>query len=222
MAFKASDVLARVQSLGYATDTEPAQLNALDQVQRRVLNTRRWRFLYEKDSSKELTTNNNEIELQALSDTKRVDAVRLEFGEEFLELEHQDYETLRSAEHKYRETGLPEWWAVIGQKLHVWPIPDKNYKVVIDYVKNPTIITAAANTLLIPDSHIDILVWGIVVNVTFRERDWEGHNFARQMYAEHLAEMMTQYGMTDRQTSDRVVESGFYDAYDVEPASWLT
>lgn len=220
MATKAEDILARIQALGYATDTEAAQLLALNAAHKRVLNTRRWRFLMSTDVSKSTSIGDGTIVLGTLPETKRIDAVRLESGTERFALEYVEPEVIRDYEHQYRDNGVPEFWSVIGNELHVWPIPDRAYTIVLDLILKPNEITAKANEVQIPDSHADILVWDAIMSITYRERDWDAHNFARQRYAELLAEMLVQFGMSNRQTSGRVVESGFFDKFDVE-SGWL-
>lgn len=221
MATKAEDILARVQALGYGSDTEASQLLALNSLHKRVLNTRRWRFLLSTDTSKSTVIGTGTVTLGTLPEVKRIDAVRLAAGTERFSLDYVEPNVMRDNEHQYRDNGTPEYWSIIGQELHIWPIPDKVYTISLDLVAKPNEITTKANEVQIPDAHVDILVWGTIMPITFRERDWDGHNFSRQMYAELLAEMLAQYGMSNRQTSSTVVESGFFDGYDPE-ASWLT
>lgn len=220
MATTATEILARAQALGYGSDTEAAQLLLLNGVHKRIINARRWHFLLETDTSKTLTAGTGTIKYNTLATGKRIDAVRIELNNNYYELEHMDEQTLRELEHRERGTGVPEFWTEQGEELHVWPIPDQAYKLVIDVVANPSAITTGSDKVQVPDAYADILVWSLVIPITFRERDWDAHNFARQMYAELYAEMLAQFGMTDRQTSKQVVESGFFDAYDVSDP-WL-
>lgn len=221
MATKAENILGRVQALGYATDTEASQLLALNMLHKRILNFRRWSFLFSTSSTKTLTVGNGTLSIEALAATKRIDAVRLELSPStFISLDNLPIQEMREFEHVERLTGTPEFWAREGTTLHFWPIPDLAYTVVQDFIENPIELTTGSAEVQIPDSHADILVWGTLMGMTFRERDWDGHNFARQMYSELLAEMSAQYGMTDRQTAKHVTASGFYDVYDPE-LSWL-
>lgn len=220
MATTATEIVQRAQALGYGSDTESSQLVMLNAVHKRLVNARRWHFLLETDKSKTLTAGTGTIKYNTLDTGKRLDAVRLEIGTTYYELEHKDYEDLRELEHRERSTGIPEYWTEEGEEIHFWPVPDQAYTVVIDVVVNPNTISAGTDKVQIPDSHADILVWALIMQITFRERDWEGHNFARQMYAELYAEMLAQFGMTDRQTTKSVVESGWYAGYDITDP-WL-
>lgn len=222
MATKASEILQRVQALGYGADIEAEQLKMLNMLHKRVVNERRWRFLTGTDTSITTTVGDGTYSVGSLAETKRIDAVRLETptASETLLLEYQEPELFRDFEHQYRDNGTPEYWTVIGTELHLWPEPDKEYKVVLDYVARPVEISSVNTEIQIPDSHSDILVWGTVMANTFRERDYEGHNFSRQMYSELLAEMIAQYGMSNRQTAARVQSSGFFEYFDPE-SQWL-
>lgn len=221
MATTAGEILERVQALGYGADISAPQLLALNMLHKRVVNTRRWRFLGAIESALTTEIGVGEYAVDTLADTKRIDAVRMVSSNgEALNLEHQEQVTIRDFENMWPDNGTPEYWVQIGQKLHVWPKPSNVYTIVVDVVDLPAELTEAEDTIQIPDSHADILVWGTIMGITFRERDWDGHNFARQMYAELLAEMQAQYGMSDRQTPKKVNSSGFFDKFDVEDA-WL-
>lgn len=222
MATTAAQILEQVQSLGYATDTKAAQLTMLNQVQRRISNARRWTFLL-TTSTKVATVNNPGVVFDTtLGETKRIDAVRLEdSGSNGFELTPIELQTIRQYIVEDEATGKPEYWARRGQEILLYPIPDAAYTIVIDSVINPAVIASEATNVSIPDSHVDILTWGIIQQITFRERDWDGHNFARQMYSELFTEMIGQYGMLQRQSSTHVISSGQWDNFDVESA-WPT
>jgi hypothetical protein len=160
--------------------------------------------------------------LDTLDKTRQVDAVRISNTTDRYLLEHEEIDMLRDKEHIYRDIGIPEYWSVIGTELHLWPIPDGVYEMMVDYITQPVKIDDTRDTISIPDAHSDILVWLTVMNITFRERDWEGHNFARQMYAELLAEMLAQYGISDRQTAKHVISSGFHEKFDPDQEPWLS
>lgn len=215
MATTAAEVIAEAQALGYGTDVESAQLVMLNGVHKRVVNARRWTFLVATDSEKSLTVGDPTLTYDALDDTRRLDAVRLEVGTEYIDLDYLEPQDFRSLEHGLRENGTPEYWTRRGDQIHVWPRPDQAYSVEIDYVANPVKIDAGSDEVQVPDSHVDVLVWALIAKIAFRERDWEAHNFARQMYAELYTEMLGQYGMTDRKSATRVKSSGFFDAYEV-------
>lgn len=224
----AGEVLSAVQALGYGTDTKAAQLTMLNQVQRRILNARRWTFAL-SSSTKACTIGSATVAFDAtLATTQRIDAVRITGtagATDPFELDYIEPPVMRQYLHDNVVTGRPRFWTRRGQNLELYPIPDAAYPLTIDTVTNPANAANEAALVIIPDSHIDILVYGVIMQATFRERDWDGHNMARQMYAELFTEMLAQYGMQQRQQSTHVTSSGQWEAYDPEDAypvsSWL-
>ena len=222
MATTAAQVLEQVQALGYATDTKTQQLTMLNQVHRRIINARRWTFAIAVSTLPTVANNASVTFDAAVGDTKRIDAVRLEDSSgNSITLDPIDLPTLRQYTVENDTPGTPRYWARLGNTIRLYPIPDAVYTLVIDSVNNPPVIAAEGTNVSIPDSHVDILAWGIVMQITFRERDWDGHNFARQMYAELFTEMLAQFGMQQRQQATHVTSSGQWENFDVEDA-WPT
>lgn len=217
----AGEVLGAVQALGYGTDTKAAQLTMLNQVQRRILNARRWTFAL-SSTTKTCTVGSPEVVFDStLAATQRVDAVRMTGtagATEPLELEFIEAPVIRQYLHDNSAQAQPRYWSRRGQNIILYPTPDKAYPLTIDTVANAAKAATEADNVVIPDSHIDILVYGLIMQLTFRERDWDGHNMARQMYAELFTEMLAQYGMQQRQQSTHVTSSGQWDMYDPEDA----
>lgn len=220
MATTAAQVLASVQALGYGTDTKTAQLAMLNQVQRRILNARRWTFALGAESLNTVANQEGVAVDASVGATKRIDAVRIEStsGTEQWDLNYIEAPVIRQYLHDNPAAGRPEFWSRRGQSIILYPKPDAIYKLVVDTVNNSAVLSAEGENVLIPDSHIDILVYGIIMQLTFRERDWDGHNFSRQMYAELFTEMIGQYGMQQRQQATHVTDSGQWDNYDPESA----
>jgi len=212
--------MERVQALGYGNDTEAAQLLMLNQVIRRVTNARRWTFLLNTITNKVTAAGTETVALDAaIADTIRVDGVEAtQPGGEPFELEYIEPPLIRQYIHDNSATGQPLYWSRIGQNLLFYPIPDAAYKLKIYTVANAVNLTSKAENVPIPDSHIDILVYGMIMQLSYRERDWDGHNFARQMYAELFTEMLAQYGMKQRGQSTHVTSSGSWEQYDIEDA----
>ncbi len=219
MATTADEVLQNVRALGYGTDTEGPQLLMLSQLQKRIVNARRWTFLLET-VTKTTTAGAETVALDAtLGATQRVDAVwAKDSGSNPIQLEYVEPEVLKQYTHDNTSTGRPRYWSRFGQNLILYPIPDATYTLTVDVVKNPAKLATKSENVIIPDSHTDILVWGVIEQISFRERDWDGHNFARQMYAELFTEMLAQYGMPQRQQATHVTDSGQWDNYDPESA----
>ena len=217
---KASEVIARIHSLGYGADTEEAQLLMLDMIQKRVANSRRWNFAMSSEAV-ETEAEKEQVELHPVAEIERVDAVKIEpEGTPITETSDLDFAPYNSISEWNRENlrtpGTPRYWSLRGKYIALSPIPDKVYRLVVNVITNPTPIIEGKTEIFIPDSHSDILVWGSIMDLTFRERDWEGHNFARQKYAELYLEMLAQFGVRQRQTNTHVASSGQWDNYDIE------
>lgn len=219
MATTALQVLETVQALGYGTDTKASQLAMLNQVHRRILNARRWTFDL-ASTTKNTTAGTAAVAFDAtLGATQRIDAVRCaDASGADSGLEYIDPAILRQylAEGP-TVTGTPRFWTRRGQNIELYPIPDAVYTLTVDTALNAAVL-AEGTAVAIPDSHIDILVYGTIMGITFRERDWDGHNYARQLYAELFTEMLAQYGMQQRQQSSHIESSGQNEVYDVEDA----
>lgn len=216
MTVLAEDLLLRLESLGYGTDTEEAQLHALATAQKRIINARRWTFqLFGKTITLVAGSASNAELLSELAGGAKIDAIRIESGTSYYELEHKDYEELQTLQHLHRERGIPEFWSQVGNNVEFWPTPDKAYTGQCDLVSQAANKLSKGTAIIVPEAYTDILVWAAAISIAYRERDWDAHNFARQMYAELYAEMLAQYGMTDRQTAKTVAKSGFYDRYDI-------
>ncbi len=220
MATTRADIRTRLQAHGYETDTASAQDTAIELAYKRLLNIRRWTFMW-KQATIAAVAGTQSYALTAISDLKDIDAVRIEFGTDYPYLEYLAPQQFRDRQHTYRDRGLPLYWTRLGGNLHLWPIPDKAYTITVDYIHDAPDLNADGTNMVVPDTAADVLVYGALSILTYRERDWDGHAAAKQLYSEHLAEMLAEYGMPERQSPDRVVESGFHQQFDLE-SPWLT
>jgi hypothetical protein len=213
------DVLDKVQSLGYGSDTEGPQIKMINGVHKRLLNARRWTFTL-SNTNLATTVGDTNVTWSTQANSQRIDAVRAQRGSEFYLLEPMDLPELRDLIHTNQATGAPKYWANQAGQILLWPVPDAVYTIAVAAVENPNELTAKADEVQVPDSHVDILSYGVIMDLTFRERDWDGHNFARQMYAELYTEMLGQFGMKQRGKSSHVESSGSWEQYDIE-SGWL-
>lgn len=197
----------RLQALGYGSDTEDAQNEALRACYQMVTGLRRWSWL-ERDSTI-LTTDIGfaNVELLPVPDLMWVDAVRIEESSRYYDLEHVQPQEFRVLEHTERDTGRPVCWTEIAGELRFWPTPDAVYTIALDYVTTPPELEDNADEPLFDDQYHNVLVWGAAVSLAYRERDHESAQFAQIQYDRHLASMLAAYGVTQRQTARRVVHN---------------
>lgn len=228
MATTLAQLRTRLQARGYATDTATPQTEMINSVYRYIIGLRRWPFLeVANDTSITTTVDDGIYDLTTITDLLHVDAVRAEINtNEFYPMQHKPYQEFRSFQHGHRENGSPVYWTRTADNLHIWPEPDRAYTLNIDYIKDPVDLTTDADTIVIPDAYADVLVWGPIQDLTYRERDPEGYAMAQDKFGAILLEMMHQYGVRQRQSSDQVRYSGTYDhlsppgLFDAEDLLW--
>lgn len=198
-----------VQAKGYGTDTATAQIELLNSVYRRLCGLHRWPWLEKQDTSISTVVGTGSYVLTGITDLLRVDAVHITSGTEYPELEYRPPLELRDLDHVDRATGVPKYWSVLDQKLQFWPRPDKVYSVTIDYIFDPPELVAAGAAPIFDATFHDILVWGAVKEIAFRERDWNAVSWAKNEYEVSLAQMERSYGIRQRQTASHVRQSDF-------------
>lgn len=211
-----------IQARGYGTDTAPdVQNHVLNSVYRRVIGMRRWPFL-EVDGSTalECVIGQRAYDLTDIPDLLHVDAVRAELGTEYIELKHKGQQDFRTLEHSWRDHGQPEFWTRIGNRLLIWRRPDAAYTLVVDYVKDPPDLASDEDQTALPAAYQDVLVWGAIAELCFRERDAEGFAMAKGEYGTRIIDMMNEYGVRQRQNSSHVKQSGTWDHLNIENDSF--
>lgn len=202
-----------LQTRGYATDTATAQSELLNSVYRRIIGMRRWPWL-EVANNTALSTVAGTVSVDidaVVSDFLHLDAVRLTFGTDYLEPEYIRPQEYRELAHSYRDQGAPRYWTRIDDDLYFWPTPDKAYTINLDYTKDPPDLTADGDSPIFDDTYHDVLVWGAIAELTFRERDPDGYSMANAQYGQRLNDMMLEYGVRQRHNSSRVVRTGTWD-----------
>lgn len=183
-----ADIKTLLQAAGYATDTDTAQNAAIDAAFREVAGSRNWGWL-QATATPTLTVGSNV--LTALpTDLAMPTEVRIEFGTDFIEpLKFLDYDELNDKIHKYRENDVPVQWSWYNNTIYIWPRPDKAYTVTLDYYSIPVGPTGDSWVPPFDSDFHQILAWGALRWLSFRERDWWAHMTADQEYRQLLREM---------------------------------
>ncbi len=208
-----ADIRTCIQNKGYALDTAPGVQNSMiNSVYRRIIGMYRWPFLELADNSTiSCNVGQAKYNVGVIADLLHIDAVRAEIDEEFYDLEYADVQVFRSLEHVERTVGVPRYWTASNNELRVWPYPDRAYTLKIDYIIDPPDLVGDEDVPVIPPAYRDVLCWGAIAELTFRERDVEGYNIAKQEYLSILTDMKAEYNLRQRQSSDQVGRSGVYD-----------
>lgn len=213
-------IQAAVVDRGYSIDqVTPSIVNA---VYREVLSLARWPFLEKQSTSISTTAGVGGYPLNSIaSDWLLIDAVRIEQPaiQQYNNLTYSSPQEFRDNEHVDRGLGTPYLWTAINQNLRLYPIPDGVYQVDVDYIQQPPDLAASGDVPIIPLLYHDILVWGSVAQIAYRERDWIGQNVANTEKESRLKRMSEEYLLRQRQSDSHVKRSGYWDT---EPVYWWT
>lgn len=200
----------RLQQLGYGTDTATAQTSMINAAYRRLIGMRRWWFLeVVNNQALTCTAGTQSYDIDAtVTDFLHIDGVRLEFSTTYLDpLKYLQPTAFFELAHLDRANAEPQYWTRVNDKLYLHPRPDKAYTIDLDYVKDPSALSADADKPVIPAAYRDILVWDAVRMIAFRERDTAGWSLANTQYLEVLGDMIRQDGLEQRRTAQEVVRT---------------
>lgn len=198
-------IRGKIQARGYGNDTPEAQDVIINSIYRRIVGMRHWEWL-EADNATIVTvaSTNAYSTVAAIPDLLHIDAVRMHQGVERLGLDFIDYQILRDKEHWDQVTGTPFYWSQTANEIRLYPIPDGIYTLTVDYIKDPPDLVTDADQSLIPQVYEDILAWGSIAELAYRERDFDASSFAMNQYQGRLNEMVVDFGIRQRQGSTQV------------------
>jgi hypothetical protein len=203
---------AAIQAKGYTTDTATQQIAFLNEIYREVCGMNRWPFLEAQDSSLSTAVGTSAYTLP-FANWRNIDAVRIEIAalQQYDNLRYCGVQEFREMEHIDRDTSTPFYWTFYANQLHFYPVPDSVYTVRIDYIVEPADLAAAGDVPVLPTQYHDVLVWGAIESLAFRERDWLGRQFAQSKKEEMLKRLEEEYLLRQRQTGSQVKKSGYWD-----------
>lgn len=202
------EVKSIVQAEGYDVDTTGQQTLMVRSVLRALYGMRRWPFLEAETTAFSATVaNQGSVDISTLGRAIKLDAVRIAFGTDYRG--DGDIEWLRDVElknlrHTDREPGYPQKWTRAGSALLLWPIPNATYPLSITYYSLTTLPSADGDSILWPEEHIDIIIYGVIMRLCRRQRDWNGFDRAKQSFTEALRDMTVAAGDHQRQTDGAV------------------
>lgn len=215
-----SDLVTSVQGKGYSFSnaiTDPANpiVIALNSAYRNILGNQRWPFLEKQNRAITMVVGTDTYAMSTIADLTQVDAIRIENDatNEFYDLENKEQQEFRDFQHIDRQVDKPLYWSMVANNFVFWPVPDLPYMVVVDYIYKPPDLAVATDVPVLPLVYHDVIVWGAVMELAFRERDWLGRNFAEGMYQQKYKQMEEEYLLRQRQTSSHVKSSGYWDSY---------
>jgi hypothetical protein len=195
-----------IQAEGYDTDTNAVQTTMIRDVLRRLYGMRRWKFLATESSAFSATVANQGIvDFSTLGRGLQLDSVRIAYSPtDPQDLDPQDLEAVLDNRHLDPAPGAPQLWAKQGDKVVVWPIPDQSYTLKLLWYGLTTLPTADGDSILWPETHLDVIVYGVVQRLARRQRDWTGYDRAKIDFTEALMEQFRDESVDQRQVADHV------------------
>lgn len=213
-----TQLYAAIQAKGYTTDTQAQQLIELNGIYREICGEQRWMFLEAQDTNLTTVAGTSAYALPASMTTgaftwRSLDACRLQIAgiQQYNNLKYMPVQDFREYEHIDRDQSTPYYWTWYANAMHFFPVPDSAYTAVIDYIIQPLDLAQPTDVPVLPLAYHDILVWGAVEGMCFRERDWLGRQFADTKKEALLKKMEEEYLIRQRQTSSHVKKSGFWE-----------
>jgi hypothetical protein len=144
-----SDIKTALQALGYGTDTDTQQNEAISSTVRRVAGMHRWPWQELHVATGALAVGASTV-TSVPTDVLHLDSVRAESGTNYIEPAWMNAQDLRSALHIDRDNGVPENWTRHAGSVLVYPRADLAYTITMDYVKIPTVPAADGTELPFP------------------------------------------------------------------------
>lgn len=209
-----ADLRAAIRALGFETDTDSAQNEAIKQADRRINAIQRWRWL--ESTTAALTIAQGATDVSALpADFLHPDAMRVEVTGAEYDMKYKAPQEVRQLLHLDRDEGVPLYWTFYNGTISVYPRADAQYTVALDYMKSPPGLNVDTDSPPAPALYHDVWVWAAVSFLAARQRDWSFHQFAERQFEQRLADMARSLGIKQRQTSGEVERSDFWQQVNV-------
>lgn len=214
------DVKASVQSHGYGTDTTTQQTTMIRDTLRMLYGLRRWHFATALSATFNASVANAGIvDISTLGRGIQITSVRLgdATGTDPRDLDFADEVQMSQLRHESLSTdrGYPEIWSRRGDSLLFYPRPDATYAVTIEYQALTTLPSADGDTIIWPETHLDVIVYGVLMRMAIRQRDSNMYDRYKVLFNEALLAMERDEADTDRQTDLEVQPGGTLSWMDV-------
>lgn len=208
----------QIQDRGYSIDTATAQADIIASVYRRICAERRWWWLEKRDQTTIQTIiGTPNYNTTGITDLREINEVRIQGNpatvQNSFDLRYMPPTEMHANVHMWRDNGIPEYWSQAGNQLWLWPYPDLVYQTVIDYIYQPPDLVNSTDIPVMPVQFHDVLIWGAIRELTFRERDVFNHRTADGIFQDALMQMRKEQGVRQRQSSRYVGRSGLYDSW---------
>lgn len=200
-----AEVKSIVQAHGYDTDTSPEQTTLLREVLRRFYGMRRWKFLLQESTLFDATiANTGIVDLSTLGRGIQIESVRIGQGTDFNDMDPVDRDRMEYLRHQDPTAGPPSLWSRYNDSVVVYPVPDGTYDLTVVYQALSMLPSADGDSIVWPETHLDVIVYAIILRLAWRQRDWSGLDRARAEFGLAFNEMAADEGMDQRQAATHV------------------
>lgn len=206
-----SDIKAMIQAQGYGTDTTTVQTIMIRAALRHLYGIRRWKFLRASSLLFSATVaNDGDVDISTLGRGIMIHSVRIGLLTDYRNMKPVDDIELARERFIDRELGFPRRWTRMGDRIVVYPRPNGTYPLEIVYQALTTLPSADGDTIIWPETHVDILMCAVLIQLCRRQRDRQGEANAKQDLADAIVRLDRDEEFTDRQDDDEV---GHWDGW---------
>lgn len=191
---------------GYDTDLTAETTLFVRDTLRRLYGMRRWSFLSQESTALSATVANAGIvDYSSFGRALMLDSVRMSDSvSNPWDLEPSKLEEVLDYRHLDPAVGPPMNWAKQGDRIIVYPIPDKTYNLKILWYGYTTLPSADGDSILWPEAHIAVVKYGAMMQLARRQRDMAGYERIKLDFQETLMEHFRDEGVEQRQVSESV------------------
>lgn len=90
-------------------------------------------------------------------------------------------------------TGSPTSWYMYGGTIYVFPLPDQAYTLLLRYKKRPTILTADADVIAVPQEFEELLILGATYRVHEFNDNYDQAAYLKGRYDEQARKLVNRY-----------------------------
>jgi hypothetical protein len=106
-----------------------------------------------------------------------------------IKLDPVDKSTFReSIQGDVGSAGQPVYWYAWANSIKLWPVPDKDDFLIVDYIKRPDIITSGVDKLPLPDLYYEQMCFFVMSKAFELDEDLEKSTSQRSLFENKLME----------------------------------
>lgn len=203
MAVTMADIKEAVRARGHGADSDEAQTQFIRAALRKLGGAYRWPFLVTRHANYWVAAGENFVTEPLLGNNlvAHIESVIVadEDPEALPFMDLHEFEALPTD-----VTGRPECWSRRVNTIVLWPTADQHYDLALVAPTRQPIPDADADEISWPDVYIDVIVESVCADLAYRQRDYQAHAVAQARYMQLLSDMIGEYTIRQRGTSDQV------------------